>query len=350
MKLTRKKAAILLIKLAVAGALLAFALRDARWRNYTKEITDPSGQVQIEARDGLRTILSEVDCLPLIGAVACFAAGIFIVAVRWWFLLRVLRIRIHWYEAVRLTFLGYFFSFLVPGVVSGDLFKAYYVFKHTDRKAAAMVSIFVDRVTGLLMFSLMAAGVLGGLIVAGAWQEKLNWPAMAVGIVLGMLALGSTVMLVPTTRRLFGRLLSFGPLKHHLDVAGKAVELYRRRFAALLGAAGFTFCSQAIHITGILLLGQGLHLTAPWYEYYLYAPLIYIVAAVPISPGGLGVMEAAFRWLFVDISATLTVTQVAALALLVRLGSMACSLPGLIVSLTGAKLPKTEQMEAELDD
>jgi len=349
MKPTRKKALILLIKLAVAGALLALALRKVRWNDYETPVPDPSGDVRMKTVQGFASTLAGAEWAPLAGALACFVAGVLIVAVRWWYLLRVLRIRIHWYEAVRLTFLGHFFNFLVPGVVSGDLFKAYYVFKHTDRKAAALVSIFVDRVTGLLMFALLSAGVLVALALTGNWSERLTMPAGVVAVVLGLLAGGSAAMLIPTTRRMFGRLLAFGPLKHHLDVAGKAVELYRRRFGALLGAAGFTLCSQAIHITGILLLGEGLALATPWYDYYLYAPLIYIIGAVPISPGGAGVMEFFFVRFFV-IKGVVTDSQAMALALLTRIGPMICSLPGLVVALTGAKLPRTEQMEAELDD
>ena len=347
MKITRKKAVILLLKLVVASALLWLAVRHVDWNDHTRQFTDSDGIQRTVQVQGFGTTLREADAAPLLGALACFTVAICIVAIRWWYLLRVLRIRIHWYEAVRLTFLGYFFNFLVPGVVSGDLFKAWYVFKHTDRKAAALVSIFVDRVTGLLMFSLMAAGVLAALAVTGHWSDELTMPAGVVALVLGVLVTGSTAMLIPTTRKLFGRLLAFGPLKHHLDVAGKAVELYRRRFPSLLGAAGFTFCSQTIHITGILLLGAGLHLATPWHAYYLFAPLIYIIAAVPLSPGGLGVMEFCFVTFFA--AGAVTANEAMALALLVRLGPMICSLPGLVVALTGAKLPKAEEMAAELE-
>jgi uncharacterized membrane protein YbhN (UPF0104 family) len=347
MKITRRKVVVLTLKLAVAAALLYLAIRNVDWHDHIRRITNSDGTVRTVEVPGFGTILRQAHLTPMIAALGCFTASIFIVAIRWWYLLRVLRIRLHWYEAVRLTYLGYFFNFIVPGVVSGDLVKAWYVFKHTDRKAAALVSIFVDRVTGLMMFALMAAGVLAGLAVTGHWKSHLTMPAGVVALVLTVLVLGSAAMLIPTTRRIFGRLLAFGPLKHHLDVAGKAVELYRRRFGALLGAAGFTFFSQAIHITGILLLGTGLDLASPWHAYYLYAPLIYIIAAVPLSPGGLGVMEFCFVTFFA--TGAVTDNEALALALLVRLGPMICSAPGLVVAMTGAKLPPTEQMAAEME-
>jgi len=353
MKPAHRKALILTIKLAVAGGLLWFALRKAHWSDYTEQVRDASGRVRQVDRPGFRSAVGQANPALLAGALACFAVAVFIVATRWWYLLRVLRIRIGLWEAIRLSFLGYFFSFLVPGVVSGDLIKAWYVFKHTDRKAAAMVSIFVDRVVGLLMFALLSAAVLVGIAAAGQWSEKFDLPAVAVAIVLGVLAAASAAMLYPPTRRLFGRLLAFGPIKHHLEVVGKSVELYRRRFAALIGAAGFTFCSQAITIFGILLLGRGLGLASPWYEYFLYAPLIYIIAAVPVSPGGIGVMEFCFVTFFAAGATAgspgVSASEATALALLARLGPMICSLPGLIVALTGAKLPKTAEMEAELE-
>ncbi len=347
MKAGHKKALILTVKLAVAGGLLWFALQKVHWGDYTEEVRDASGQVRQVERPGLRSALAQADAALLAGALACFATAIFIVATRWWYLLRVLRIRIGLWEAIRLSFLGYFFSFLVPGVVSGDLIKAWYVFKHTQRKGAAVVSIFVDRVVGLLMFALLSAAVLAGLWAAGEWDDRFDMPALAVAILLAALAVGSAAMLYPPTRRLFGRALAFRRLKDHLDMAGKAVELYRRRFSSLVGAAGLTFCSQVITILGILLIGRSLGLASRWYEYFLYVPLIYIIAAVPVSPGGWGVMEYFFVHFFAD--GAVTNSEAFALGLLAHLGPMICSLPGLVVALRGAKLPKTAQMQAELE-
>ena len=346
MKRSHKKALVLLVKLAVAAGLLALVVAKVHWADYTETIRNAGGAERQVACRGFRSALAGADLPLLAAALVCFAIPVVILAVRWWYLLRVIEIRIRLWESVRLTFLGYFFNYIVPGVVSGDLVKAWYAFKHTDRRAAALVSIFVDRLLGLLEFAILPAVVIGALWAGGHWNERFRWPTILIAAVLAGLAVGFAVVASARLRHLFGRLLARGPLRRHLAVAGQAVEMYRRRLLCLVKALGITFGSQVIFIGGVMLAGRSLHLPIAWYEYFLYTPLVYIIAAVPVSPGGIGVME----WCFVTFFAVgaTTASEATALALLARLGPMLCSLPGLVVALTGPKLPKAERIQAEL--
>ena len=63
----------------------------------------------------------------------------------------------------------------MPGAVGGDLLKAWYVTKHTDRKIAGVLSVFVDRLIGLVALVLMAVATYSmfvrGQIVRDAGEE-----------------------------------------------------------------------------------------------------------------------------------------------------------------------------------
>ncbi len=341
MKARSKKVLILLVKLAVAAGLIYLVLRQVHWGDYTETINQ-----QVFQRKGFRSVLTSANPLFLAGALGCFLLPMFILAVRWWYLLSILGIHIPLWESVRLTFLGTFFNYIMPGVVSGDLVKAYYVFKHTDRKAAALVSIFVDRVVGLLQFAVLPAAIIAALAAAGRWDDRLRLPMFVIAVVIGAVAAVAAVVVSPALRRRLAQVFSFLPLQRHLGMAGQAVELYRRRLTGLLKALLITFGSQVVFITGLMLAGKSFGLPTPWYHYFLYCPLIYIIASVPLTPGGAGVME----WFFVKFFAVgeTTASAVLALALVARLGPMICSLPGIGVALTGAKLPKGEDIEAEM--
>ena len=80
----------------------------------------------------------------MLAACACYLVMLLIMGVRFWFLLGIQDIHIGLWEAMRLTFLGYLYSNAIPGTVGGDVIKAWYVAKHTPRKAAVVVSIFVN--------------------------------------------------------------------------------------------------------------------------------------------------------------------------------------------------------------
>jgi uncharacterized membrane protein YbhN (UPF0104 family) len=114
---------------------------------------------------------------------------------------------------------------------------------------------------------------------------------------------------------------------------------------SLLKALGVTLGGQAFFITGIMLCGLALRLPVPPFQYFLYVPLIYIIAAVPISPGGLGVAENCYLLFLGGFAGS---TEILSLAAVARLLPMICSLPGLVIWMRGPRLPKANQIQAQM--
>lgn len=302
---------------------------------------------------GFRTTILNANVALLLASAGCFVLPVLITSVRYWYLLKIQDIHVPLWEAVRLTFLGQFFSFVVPGTVSGDLVKAYYVARHTPRKAAVLVTVFVDRAVGLLEFAILPAAVMLAMWLGGVENmARFRTPAIMVAVVVLLVAASAGFLFSARVRRLMGAkwILSKLPLQKHMMVIAQAAYLYRQRAGALLKALAITFGGQFFFIVAILLAGQALGLSVSWYQYFLYVPLIYIVAAIPISPGGLGVTETFYVTFFSAAGGPggVAASQILALALVARLIPMLVSLPGLVVALTGPKLPKAAQMKAEL--
>ena len=326
------------VKIAIAAALLAWVLSQVHWNDYV----DSQGT----ARDGFATVLSRVQAVPMGLAVAGFLISLLIIACRWWLLLRLQAVRIGLWEAIRLTFLGQFFNYVVPGTVGGDLVKAYYVSKHTPRKAAVLVSVLLDRVLGLTELTLMATVML--VIVLGTGMadlEELRLPVITTAIVLA----GTGGVLLFLLSRRFRRFLHLEKLyrntriARHVAALGKAARLYRRQIGRLAQAILVTFGAHVVWVGSVAMIGWSLSLSIPWYSYFLYIPLIYILGAVPITPGGIGLIEHFYLAFF----AIANPSAILALALLARLIPMLWGLPGAWVAVTGAKLPKIENLEAE---
>lgn len=330
MSRTLRKVLIVAAKIVVAAALLGWVVSRVDRQRFIASIAG--------VREGL-----------LCCALAGFAVALLLSASRLCYLLRLQQISIRFWEVVRLTFLGQFFNAVVMGTVGGDLVKMYYVAKHTPKKACVVVSVFVDRMTGLMGLTAMAAILL---LVAAAGNlkgvEKLHKSAIAVAAAVAAITFGMAFLLSGRFRRLFHlqKLYSRFPIAHHISAAGDAVRVYRRRPASLAKAVMITFCVQIVWVGSVMLIGKSLSLETPWYDYYLYVPLIYIIGAVPISPGGVGLVEWAYRMFFV--SAVVQSSEVLALAVIVRLAQMFWGLPGVVVAITGAKVPAAETMQAEL--
>jgi glycosyltransferase 2 family protein len=309
----------------------------------------PVGETDTVVRPGfLATLLGINVPLAICGSFG-FLASLLVVAMRWRMLLHIVEIPIRRWEAIRLTFLGQFFNTIVPGTVGGDVVKAWYVSKHTPHKAAVLVSIFVDRVMGLAELTFMAGTMLGVVWIGGLGSfDVLRMPAIMVGVMAVLVAGVLLFVLSSRFRRVFHlqKLYRRLPIAHHLGAAGDAARLYRRRIGSLGIAFVMTMVAHIGWIGSLAMLGASLSLPTPWYSYFVFLPLIYIIGSVPITPGGVGLIEKFYVVFFA--TATCTPSMIMGLALLGRLVPIFWGLPGLIVALTGPKLPKADAMQAEL--
>ncbi|MFZ0033715.1 MAG: lysylphosphatidylglycerol synthase transmembrane domain-containing protein, partial [Sedimentisphaerales bacterium] len=104
-------------------------------------------------------------------ALGLYVASQLIFVSRWYLLLRVQSVKIGYWVAVRLHFLGLLYNNALPSSVGGDVLRAWYVTKHTDRKVEAATSVVVDRAMGVLGLFMMAVG--GYWFVPSAARQEL---------------------------------------------------------------------------------------------------------------------------------------------------------------------------------
>ncbi len=342
-----RKILLLLVKLALAGGLVAWAVTKVHWNDYEVQKVADDGQTIREIVPGVGSALTDITPLPIAGALA-IALGIpILMACRWRLLLGVQDVSVTFTEAVRLTFLGMFFNTVVPSPVGGAVFKAYYVAKHTPNKAAVLVGTFVDRAIGMFGLALLSAIALA---IASVGQfvpaEQLQRPVIALAIIGGMMLLAGVFIFSQRFRRIFHLQKLYGrlPIAHHIAAAGDAAALFRQHVGHMLAALGLSLTCHLLFVTAILLLGTGASLGIPWPHYFLYIPLIYVIGAVPVTPGGLGLVENLYVMFFIAANPS----GVMALALLARLIPLSQALPGVFVFLSGPRPPKAMVMKAEL--
>jgi uncharacterized protein (TIRG00374 family) len=281
------------------------------------------------------------------GIVAAFIASQAILASRWWLLLRTQGIHIEILAAIRLHFLGLFYNNAMPGSVGGDLIRAWYVTKHTDKKFAAVLSIFVDRFIGLCS-SLMMAGFCYFVLLRDVHLETsqkassgiLKWAVLAIAVLTGLVAV------FPAGRKLLVKAYQQG-----VEFAKKlwtAVVLYGRNPLTILAAFGLTFILQSMVITGFWLIGRQIGIEASAKYYFVFFPLTWGIGAIPVSVGGAGLVEGGLVVLFKEI-AKVPASLGLAIALCQRAVWIVAALPGAYIHWTGKHLPKEQQIEPDGD-
>ncbi len=139
-----KKQVIQLLKITIALGLIYYLVVTGRL---------DFGQMRvIVARPGLFAIT----------VAGWFLTSVCLGSLRWWILLRGMRLFAPYLRALQLQMIGLFFNATMPGSVGGDIVKGFYIIKdqHQGDKTPAMLTVLFDRIVGLMALFFMGAAVL----------------------------------------------------------------------------------------------------------------------------------------------------------------------------------------------
>jgi uncharacterized protein (TIRG00374 family) len=319
------------LRFAVAGAALYWAFRKVDFHEVSEK-------------------LFGLNIWVVLFALGTWLANQFIFVSRWLLLLRVQSVKIGFWAALRLHFLGIFYNNCLPSAVGGDFIRAGYVTTHTDKKVEAVLSVFVDRFVGVSSMVIMATvcylikkppkipmqeGKQGGLIdiLVEYWWI---WGTI---VLLVLLALAG-FLLNAKGRELLkkGFVLAWKHCCSLLKKVYKAMLIYWNHKIAFVLAYLLSFACQGIFIVGLWMVGRNLGMDCAGKYYFVFFPIAWMIGAIPISVGGLGVWEKVLIEFFTGIGVKQDLAS--ALALFHRALWLFGSLPGVVIHLSGAHLPK----------
>jgi len=303
--------------------------------------------------EGRWRIFGQINPLVLAATVAFFTLSQIIVGLRWWILLRTQQIVVPFWAAVRLYYLGWFYNIVMPGSVGGDLIRLWYVTKHTEKKFNAALSVLVDRIVGLISTLIIAAFFYtvflrpeGKAIPFAAKRGLLG--RVSLYVILGLVVILAILSLFRKGRALLGALLE-SVRTHGAKLMRKlsgAAKLYGTHPLAILEAFALTVFLQIMVITSFYFIGKDLGIQASIKYYYVFFTLVWVIGAIPVSVGGAVVVEVVLASLFVKF-AGVDEAAAAALALCQRFVWIVGSLPGAVIHLVGAHLPKDFSVDAD---
>lgn len=279
------------------------------------------------------------------GVLVALVALALVTAWRWRWLVLALGVPLSVADALRFTMYGVFFNLFVPGSTGGDVVKAWYAARRTGFPTKAVVSVLVDRVVGLFALVLFAAAVL----FLGPDRPGFHAPRLLVGGVLAAAAVGGVLVLSRRVRRALGlsALLRRLPFQRVLGEVDAAVRLYRGHpgslglglAVSLANHAGTAWCAYALaRALGLTEVSVG--------DALALVPVVSLLSAVPLLPGGWGVGELAFAYFFSPLG--VAPSEAVALSVVFRLAILASGLPGAVMWLLAREGASRDAMAAEM--
>jgi uncharacterized protein (TIRG00374 family) len=251
---------------------------------------------QISVEDVISN-LKRVSPLFILFAWAYYAICQWISAYRWQLLLHAKSVDVKISNLFAMYMIGMFVNNFMPGSLGGDVVKSYYLFRRTREMELAVVSVFLERFTGLVGLSILS------LVALPFAYRFTNSPLVHVAV-LGTMAIPVLMVLLfwqlPWIVRLMPWLARLLPQRFTATASGvyDALVSYRGHPATIFATVAISVVLQLLFAVYYALasLAMGVHIDFMYFV--LFLPAVSLVSLIPLSIGGLGLCEATMVVLF----------------------------------------------------
>ena len=326
-----------------------------RWESLSKwdqrQVAWSRGPVEL-----WRTV-RRLDAVNLVLALALCGVPVVVGGLRWRQALLVQGLKLSLAEVTRVSFVSHFFNAFLLGSTGGDVVKAWCAARWTrEKRAEAALTVVVDRLLGTLALLLFAA-----LMIPMAWEAAPGVPLFLgyrryqlVALLVAGMAL---VALVMVAVGFYSDLLAEGapvarvlrrfPRGDSVVRALAACRLFGRQRGYLAKTAAWSLVINLAIVGTFVALASGLKLEVPLRVLWFVVPAVVCVAALPVTPSGIGVREHLFvSLLAIEAFPGVKHGEALALALLGYTANLVWSAVGGLVYLA---LPGTDAAKAGVD-
>lgn len=272
----------LVVRLAIAAALLAYLAK--------------SGYISP------RALSRPFTAWPIaLVAITLILIDIAMMAQRLIWIFRPIGLTVSFSKSFQLAMVSFFFAIFLPGATGGDLSRLYYVAKdHKTRRSEIIIVSLFERGIGMLSLLLMpllfAPFFARDIAATPALRDLLVISAvLSIIFIAGFFA---CAYFQPLMERIAHAIFGILPWKEWYGEVIRTVGGYRTSLGAVGAALAISLVANSLTVVAMILAVLALDPSAVNLKMSLVIPLGFVANTLPVTPGGLGVGEAAFNSLF----------------------------------------------------
>ena len=223
-----------------------------------------------------------------------------LMSIRLSWLFRPHGLNLRFITSLKLTLVGFFFATFLPGAAGGDLPKLFYITRGGGgRPIEIMMVVLLDRAIGL--FSLLLLPIIFAPLFIESFSGLIILRRLLVTIgLLSLVAFAGLLMCLFSD--LFVNFIPTGARNHLTNKVVRQVRgviaTYRENYGVLLATLGMSLLANLL-LVFVTMIGALTAASSSWNSrMFLVIPIGHIANSLPLTPGGLGVGEAAFNTLF----------------------------------------------------
>lgn len=252
--------------------------------------------------------LKTADLIWLLPSIVSVGLAFLLQTERWRVLLKVQGIDMGWWRTLRVYFIGAFFNLFLLGSTGGDIIKIFYAMRETaSKKSAALLSVMVDRMMGLVALvavALCLCSLRFDLLMSNPLtQGLLGTLALILGGASGLIVFGFLV----DRFQLANRLPQWLPLHGKIIELSSAFSTYARAPMVLAKAFILSIPAHLLNFLAYYFTARAFGVFAGWKglgDILCVMPIISTIASMPISLSGVGVREGLFQKIFAALFGT----------------------------------------------
>ena len=239
------------------------------------------------------TRLRAVDPWLFIVLLALLTADRFLMAFKWLLLVRVQELRLTFPQALRAYYISSFAGMFLPMTVGADIIRAMVV-RRAGSTPKILATIALERGLGAVSQVLLAALSLSLIVVLGLDLGVPNLHLALIVVLLLVILLASLPFSFWLAEHLARALESRGPLARKMAELADAYAESRHQRRVIWAFLLLTVIEGFFPIAWYWVAALALGLDLPFILFVATIPIVFMVARLPISLGGMGVLEGSF--------------------------------------------------------
>jgi hypothetical protein len=288
----------------------------------------------------------------LAAGVLVFFLCTIVATARWKILLAVQDINMTWLRTWQLFMIGMFFNLFMLGSTGGDVVKMFLTMREArNNKAAALLSVFMDRVIGMLALIFLSVGflyfrydLLNHAEGSSTLLNLLLWlMAAALLIIVGMFAVSALgwVHYLPQWTPLRGRIVEISAACH----------MYAKGWRLTIWAFLISFPLFGMFFTTFYCAARAFTDQLGIVDIFSVMPIVAVITAIPISVSGIGLRESLFVSLLAPFGVAAAIATLISVTgfLINTLGSLAGGLVFLFYRSSSHESINLRDMQKEVD-
>ncbi len=278
------KKALHFLRIAVTTALLVYVFHKAG-------LLSASGRQDLVgtfSRANLWLILISILLVPIIDIVS---------SIKWYCLARAIGLPVGLWRLYAYYVIGGFFNLVLPSSIGGDFVRIHELSRYTGRYAESAAVVFVERFSGLAMLVFLAA------IAVVVNLQMFNLPWLTVTLTIGLVGVALICWVIIDARpfnfidkNLGNRLPFIAAFLKKLGKFRAAVLVYKDKPGALWVAVFNSLVFYFLAVVNVWVSASAFDSSISFVSMLVAVPVIMFIMNLPISIGGIGLMESAYSF------------------------------------------------------